>query len=229
MLLNDIKSTLELGRELGVFPASFKGTITGTARSVAVGAGLAILEERFGPVPADPTAEGFADQEAERVQEGSPSAMVKVAGPDQESAHDRLAQAAMVLRYLEETFGKWEHDEGVRGTVMHMIETNTASVSVDEVEAVFGSAPQAGREAEAMAARKAQLERFLPDVVDLVEDAVANADMDEVEPEWLADAISRGSKNQVSKLKVMFLRGTINTTQARTYNEWLSGMIILQM
>jgi len=106
---------------------------------------------------------------------------------------------------------------------------NTASVSVDEVEAIFGSDPQAGREAEAMAARKAQLERFLPDVVDLVEDAVANADMDEVEPEWLADAISRGSKNQVSKLKVMFLRGTINTTQARTYNEWLSGMIILQM
>ena len=133
MLLNDIQSTIELGRELKIYPGSFKGTIQGTGRVHGLNAGLAILRKRDGEVPTDPTLEVRNEQDDRGVDEGSPRWHTASVGPDNEqSPETALAQAAMVLRYLQEEFGQWEHDEGVRGTVKHLIKSNTSAVEVDE-------------------------------------------------------------------------------------------------
>jgi hypothetical protein len=79
-----------------------------------------------------------------------------------------------------------------------------------------------------MAAKKADLDRFEHDIVDMVEHAVTNADLDEVEPAWLADAISKGAKNQKSKLRVMFRRGTVAKEPVTKMAQWLDGLIVLQ-
>ena len=230
MLLNDIKSTIELGRELKIFPGSFKGTVQGTGRVHAINAALTILRERDGEVPTNPTLEVRNEQDDRGVDEGSPRWHSATVGPDNEqSPETALAQAAMVLRYLEEEFGQWEHDEGVRGTVKHLIKSNTSAVEVDEEEAIFGSEDQqALRDAEAMAAKKADFERFEHDIVDMVEDAIAKADPDEEEPEWLGDAISKGAKNQKAKLRVMFRRGTVAKESVVKMAQWLDGLIVLQ-
>ena len=230
MLLNDIQSTIELGRELKIFPGSFKGTVQGTARVHAINAALAILRKRDGEVPTNPTLEVRNEQDDRGVDEGSPRWHSATVGPDNEQwPENALAQAAMVLRYLNDEFGQWEHDKGVRGTVKHLIKSNTSAVEVDEVEAIFGSGDQqALRNVEEMAAKKADLERFEHNIVDMVEDVIANADLDEEEPEWLADAISKGAQNQKSKLRVMFVRGTVAKEPVTKMAQWLDGLIILQ-
>jgi len=230
MLLNDIQSTVALGRELNIFPGSFKGTVQGTARVHAINAALTILRERDGEVPTDPTLEVRNEQDDRGIDEGSPRWHTASVGPDSElSADDKLSQAVMVLRYLNDEFGQWEHDEGVRGTVKHLIKSNTSAVEVDEEEAIFGSGDQqALRDAEEMAAKKADLDRFEHDIVAMVEHAVTNADLDEVEPAWLADAISKGAKNQKSKLRVMFRRGTVAKEPVTKMAQWLDGLIVLQ-
>ena len=230
MLLSDIKATIELGRELNIFPGSFKGTIQGTGRSIAIGAALKIKVAKAGEVPTDPTLEVRNEQDDRGVDEGSPRWHSASVGPDDEQSPEiDLAQAAMVLRYLEEEFGQWEHDDGVRGTVKHLIRSNTSAVEIDEEEAIFGSDDQqALRDAEEMAAKKANLERFEHEIVAMVEDAIAKADPDEAEPEWLGDAISKGAKNQKSKLRVMFRRGTVAKEPVTKMAQWLDGLIVLQ-
>jgi len=79
-----------------------------------------------------------------------------------------------------------------------------------------------------MATKKANLERFEHEIVAMVEDAVAKADPDEAEPEWLNDAISKGAKNQKSKLRVMFRRGTVAKEPVTKMAQWLDGLIVLQ-
>jgi hypothetical protein len=230
MLLNDIQSTIELGRELKIFPGSFKGTIQGTARVHAINAGLKIKVAQEGEVPTDPTLEVRNEQDDRGVDEGSPRWHTASVGPDKEQSPEiDLAQAAMVLRYLEEEFGQWEHDDGVRGTVKHLIRSNESALDLDEIEEIFGTDdPQVVLNAIEMAAKKADLERFEHDIVAMVEKAVADADPDEAEPEWLADAICKGAKNQKSKLGVMMVRGTVPKANGIKMRSWLDGLIVLQ-
>jgi hypothetical protein len=230
MLLNDIQSTVALGRELNIFPGSFKGTVQGTGRSIAVGAALKIKIAQEGEVPTDPTLEVRNEQDDRGIDEGSPRWHTASVGPDKEQSPEiDLAQAAMVLRYLELEFGQWEHDDGVRGTVKHLIRSNESALDLDEIEEIFGTDdPQVVLNAIEMAAKKADLERFEHDIVAMVEKAVADADPDEAEPEWLADAICKGAKNQKSKLGVMMVRGTVTKANGIKMRSWLDGLIVLQ-
>ena len=229
-LINDIKSTMDLGKELKVFLASFKGTILGTARVHAINAQTEILKVLEVEASNTPTLDERNEGDQNGVDEGSPEKEIASVSPDQDgfSPYVQLDQAAWVIQFMQDEDGIWEHDEGVRGTVKHLIKSNTCAVDIDEEEAIFGDDdPQAMRDAQVMAQKKADLERFEHKIVAGVDQAVADASDAEGEPEWLADCISKAAKNQRSKLRVMFRRGTINADQAKKSADWLKGLLIL--
>ena len=201
---------------------SLRNSIYAQARAKAIGHAQNVLLAIHGEVPEEPTSAEF-DGRAIALREAENWAdWQEMSGLEEDQSMTRFRECILVMLevgpsiesvkgILEEEVDKYTA-KGLDESITFLMDGAVVSEDrVSKAETLFGNRGVARQIALDKEKARAQLDRFRPDIISMILVALEYHDCHDVdEPEWLANAITKGIASQVASCERAYLAGKID-------------------
>ena len=229
ILEQDVRSTMQSCKEIGLVPYSAIGTVRGKSRAQVIFALAKVFEatEGLSPKAWTATLDMRNEQDQNNQNEGAPHAQDHGLSEDVRDNWFRATQYASVLNWLDNQkfdgsdvpmFPAHRDDNGLYGSVLYQIEQSTNDLSEADIEQIEPENHADGAEAREQFETCERLTRFIKDISErgqrLIEEAT-----DLQEPEDMPQIWASAVGNEEGKLNSKRIKGWITADQRKQLKE----------